>query len=151
MIEKDKKRSGFTLVELLVVISVLGILITFILPKLGLIEKRGRDTQRKSDLNQTRVALENYAGANNEVYPIYTPNTVLSTVCSAKLTAYLSKCPTDPIGGTNYNYAYSSDASGTKYVLWTLLESGGYWEICSDGKIGKVTNLPGSGQGICTL
>jgi len=62
---------GFTLIELLVVISIIGILAALGIASYSRAEKNTRDTQRMSDLGQYRIALENYASANNMTYPIY--------------------------------------------------------------------------------
>ncbi|MCX6704946.1 MAG: prepilin-type N-terminal cleavage/methylation domain-containing protein, partial [Candidatus Woesebacteria bacterium] len=57
---KNKKGAGFTLVELLVVIAVLGVLVTIGLTSFTSAQMRGRDTQRKSDLKEVSSSLEIY-------------------------------------------------------------------------------------------
>ena len=46
---KQETRQGFTLVEMLVVIAVLGILMAMMVPAAGLIMKRAKNAQAKSD------------------------------------------------------------------------------------------------------
>ncbi|MGB9613811.1 MAG: type II secretion system protein [Candidatus Margulisiibacteriota bacterium] len=139
--QQPTPKAGFTLIELLVVISIIGILAGLTLSSYSGAQKQARDSQRRSDLNQYRNALEVYAGANNLKYPIYSSRTDATTMCSAKLTNMMSSCPNDPQSPTN-SYYYISDAAGTQFILWATLETGGYWEVCSSGKTGKLTVAP---------
>ena len=146
---------GFTLIELLVVISIIGILASLALASYSGAQKQTRDTQRKSDLAQYRNALENYAAANNGMYSSRTGRQLASEYpCDVLKPNFISNCPVDPINNPpNYAYYYRSNGSGggdptaTKYVLWVALETGGYWEVCSDGRSGKLTTAPSSGDG----
>ena len=128
------KRKGFTLVELLVVISVIGILLSVVLARYQISEKQARDTKRRSDLSQYRIALENYSSAHNFTYPVVSDGSA-DTLCSALETdGFIASCLTDP---RDLGYVCYSD--GVNWVLGATLESGGFWEICSNGKVGKPT------------
>jgi prepilin-type N-terminal cleavage/methylation domain-containing protein len=129
-------KKGFTLIEMLVVISIIGILAALTLVSYSGAQKQTRDTQRRSDLNQFRNALENYAASNSGAYPIAAVGEA-GTMCAADLQpdGFISGCPADPIGGTDYGYQYWSD--GADYTLWGALETGDYWKVCSNGKSGK--------------
>lgn len=154
---------GFTLIELLVVISIIGILATLLIARYGQAEKSARDTQRKSDLNQYRIALENYAAVNNGKYPVANTNCA-HELCNSggPLVSFMSICPRDPLfaecppgeGGRSYNYA--SNATGDKYLLyvWGGLEaiSGKTWAICWDGKAeARDAGISDWWQGFCPL
>jgi prepilin-type N-terminal cleavage/methylation domain-containing protein len=65
---------GFTLVELLVVISIIGILSTFAMVSLNVARVKARDALRKGDMTQIRTALNLYYDDNNQ-YPMCTNNT----------------------------------------------------------------------------
>jgi len=140
---------GFTLIELLVVISIVGILASLALSSYSGAQKQTRDTQRKSDLNQYRNALENYAAANNGLYPLMTtPNTVANICGSGKPldSKFIASCPDDPISTQHYYYGSSSDK--TKYILYADLETlgsstnKGFWYVCSTGKTGTKDDYP---------
>jgi prepilin-type N-terminal cleavage/methylation domain-containing protein len=63
-----KNRSGFTLVELLIVIAILGLLITGGLASYVSTQKYSRDQKRKLDLEKIKQALEVYRSENGR-YP----------------------------------------------------------------------------------
>ncbi len=127
------RKVGFTLIELLVVISIIGILAALSLVSYTGVQKQTRDTQRKSDLGQYRTALEAYGAANNSSYPL------TGSLCTGLEPNFISECLTDPKGGS---YVYEYRSGGQQYILWATLETGDYWEACSDGRSGKVTAQP---------
>jgi prepilin-type N-terminal cleavage/methylation domain-containing protein len=55
-----KKNSGFTLIELMVVIAIIGILSSVSLTSLNAARKKARDTVRRTDLEQILLAFEQY-------------------------------------------------------------------------------------------
>lgn len=65
---KNAFRRGFTLIELMIVIVILGILMGTILPRLTGAQSRARDTARIADLNNISQALEVYSSDFGE-YP----------------------------------------------------------------------------------
>jgi general secretion pathway protein G len=60
MKSKWAKQKGFTIVELLIVIVVIGILAAITIVAYNGIQQRGRDAQRKSDLSQISKSLHLY-------------------------------------------------------------------------------------------
>ena len=57
---KNLTKKGFTLVELLVVISIIGLLSTIAIVSLGSARAKSRDTKRIADMKQISTALEQY-------------------------------------------------------------------------------------------
>jgi prepilin-type N-terminal cleavage/methylation domain-containing protein len=65
----SSKKSGFTLIELMVVISVIGLLSSIILGNLNRARQKARDTKRLSDVTEMRLALELYSQDHGGLYP----------------------------------------------------------------------------------
>lgn len=121
------KKSGFTLVELLVVITILALL-----TRIGVVFFQGtqiktRDAKRKQDLSSLAVALEIYFQKNNQ----YIQGASATHSCTdtsdtnalyTNITPYManSVVPKDPQNQTQY--CYYSSSNGGSYRLFTKLE-----------------------------
>ena len=66
--KKTVFKKGFTLIELMIVIVILGVLMGTILPRLTGAQARARDTGRIADMNTISQALETYFD-DNGIYP----------------------------------------------------------------------------------
>ena len=64
-----KKKNGFTLIELIIVIAIIMILMAISTVGINIVRKRGRDARRKADLNTVRAALSMFY-ADKKVYPL---------------------------------------------------------------------------------
>lgn len=108
------KKNGFTLVELLVAISILGILATIGLMFYQSVVLKTKDSQRIKDLRSIEQALELYRGDVHS-YPV-TANFVLDTASSLTFgtTIYLQNIPRDSNSSRKYYYLASpSDCNNT--------------------------------------
>ena len=122
---------GFTLVELMIVIAIIGLLSGIIITSLTGSKAKSRDARRISDINQIQLALEQYfdrcgqypaAGANNLPSTSSTCNVGGTTV---NINSYISVIPIDPTNdsGHKYSYVVNSSSYPTDYVLHATLES----------------------------
>lgn len=68
---KKTSQKGFTIVELLIVIVVIGILAALVLNTFSGVQKRARDTQRQTDVNAIATQLEVYYN-DHGTYPAAT-------------------------------------------------------------------------------
>ena len=121
-------RKGFTLIEILIVVAIIGLLSSIILVGLGSFNVRARDTNRITDLRQTENALALYYN-KNQGYPSAGDWTALITALTgAGIGA--TKVPNDPITSRTYSYGVSTD--GQQYVLAGTLEDAGNRELLKD-------------------
>lgn len=109
---------GFTLVELLITISIIAVLAAVGLVVYTSVMKQGRDAKRQSDLRTIQSALEQYY-ADNFSYPpasLPAPPNPLKSPDNSK--TYLNQMPSDPTSSRSYYYA----RAGTSYELCAALE-----------------------------
>lgn len=85
---KQHKRSGFTLVELLVVMSIIALLLTIAVPRYMNSIERSKETVLRNDLQTMRLAIDKYYG-DHAKYP-----GTLDDLVNEK---YLRNIPEDPI------------------------------------------------------
>lgn len=70
MTSLKSKQQGFTIVELLIVIVVIGILAALVITTFTGIQQKGRNTKRQTDINTLHSHLEAYY-AQNSKYPTF--------------------------------------------------------------------------------
>jgi type II secretion system protein G len=125
---------GFTLVELLVVISIIGILSAVTLASMSSVRKKARDIQRIANLNQIANAIAlyqldsggippgedgvEYVNGNKEWIPGLAPK-------------YISVVPSDPIDTGEHKFHYSRQ--GNNYEVISFMEQNGNDVACGDG------------------
>lgn len=109
-------KKSFTLIEILVVVTIIVLLTSTAIVTYSTFLKQSRDAKRKADLEQIRAALEMYR-SSNDTYPADLPTLTSATE------KYIESVPQDPKNPTNtyyYNYVSASD-----YSLDAFLEGGG--------------------------
>ncbi len=106
MHRRKKSLTGFTLIEMLVVVAIIGLLSSALLVGLSEARSRARDARRIADIRQIQNGLENYYFAEGS-YPL------------DAYQAVTEELPQDPQGG---KYAYIRKSS-QKYVLGACLEN----------------------------
>jgi prepilin-type N-terminal cleavage/methylation domain-containing protein len=96
-----KNQKGFTLLEILVVISIIGILIVLGATAFSVAQQKGRDARRRGDLKSMQTAFEQfYAASGTSEY---------DTCENMEGQFSTGSLPTDPKGG---DYPCLGDANG---------------------------------------
>ena len=114
---------GFTLVELLVVISIIGTLATLVLLQLGTARAKARDAKRIADVSSLRTAIELYYDDNAVKYPDI--GDLTNAVAGPLLGVYFTSpvLPNDPAVGTAYKYNRDPLVTPVRYQVWIQLEA----------------------------
>ncbi len=101
-------RSGFTLVELLVVIGIIALLIGILLPALGRARQIAKDTVCASNMRQVTLALMIYANGNNGLLPQADTSAAGNGIAwHVQIWQTVMRTPlsiSDITGGGNYSY-----------------------------------------------
>lgn len=127
----ESRIKGFTMIELLVVISIIVLLITIGLTSFSTAQKKGRDAKRKSDLRDFKNALEQYYSACGLVYP--TPGASIHTpvICTSPSIAILPTIPSDPRGTPYYcPTPVATKCSNSQFTVCTNLEGDSTSQYC---------------------
>ena len=131
-------KKGFTLVELLVVISIIGVLAPLVVTNLNEARARARDSRKKTDMAQLRTALQLYYNTYQK-FPSYTSlNSIKGCGPLGTLDCPQGGCPGFAAGGTTgcdtvymnalpdglgtNGISYRSD-NADKYCIKTVLDN----------------------------
>jgi general secretion pathway protein G len=114
-----RDQDGFTLIEIMVVILIIGLLALMVVPRLRGVADRAKRTKAQADIQELKQALDRYY-LDNGSYPttdqglqaLVTPPTGGRLPSNYEQGGYIEKLPNDPWGN---QYFYQSD--GTTYAL----------------------------------
>lgn len=143
-----KRARGFTLIEVLTTVAIIGVLASIVVLSLSEARAKGRDAQRLTDLKNIEIALVSYR-LENGFYPMTDPNTASGTgyawTANCALIGawtdgnkpnvgptawipglaptYIQQLPTDPKSDTNKCYMYSSNGKDYMVMAHFTVES----------------------------
>lgn len=123
-------RKGFTLIELMIVVAIIGILAAVAIPKFAELLERSRDGATKGNLNSIRSAISIYYAQNEGKWP-----TDLTTDFSGFLTV-IPPAKSTPLGNTA-DVALVGGVPSSAGTGWAYLQDGGLiWanSIATDSK-----------------
>jgi general secretion pathway protein G len=114
-----RDQDGFTLIEIMVVILIIGLLALMVVPRLRGVADRAKRTKAQADIQELKQALDRYY-LDNGSYPttdqglqaLVTPPTGGRLPSNYEQGGYIEKLPNDPWGN---QYFYQSD--GSTYAL----------------------------------
>lgn len=128
--------NGFTILEILITIIVIGILATITIFSYGSIQQGARDSTRDSHAAQLKIALEKYFADNSQFPAVCSGGDNVDCPAAdlgAVLAPYLPTIPQDPRFGADpdANYRYiRGGTSGSAYGLRVSYENKA---VCKSG------------------
>jgi len=99
-----KNKKGFTLFELLVSISIIGILTAIASVSFSSAQKKARDARRMEDMASVAKAAESFYAVNSASYPTSNTTPWLATGIGDTI---LANFPSDPKGESYTQYTYT--------------------------------------------
>ncbi|MBX4205783.1 prepilin-type N-terminal cleavage/methylation domain-containing protein, partial [Candidatus Microgenomates bacterium] len=154
---------GFTLVELLVVISIIGVLATVMLGGFYSTQVRGRDSQRKSNIKELANALELYlndygaypaANGSGQIMGCVDGLSVCTWGTSSFTdgkTVYFKQLPKDPVSTSSYYYRIVDSPTNKKYQLYARLENSQDKDCIGGDCANPPSSLPMCGSALCNF
>jgi prepilin-type N-terminal cleavage/methylation domain-containing protein len=128
-------KRGFTLIETLVVMAIIGLILSIVLASLSASKQKARDDKRVSDIATLRLVLEQYYDLCNQYPPTISASASTGCPTGQSLGSLIATLPTPPEGGT---YTYTAFGTGTlcrSYHISAAMERGGLEILDSDDDI----------------
>ncbi len=134
-----KCNRGFTLVEMLVVITVIAILLGIIIPRFKGMQEEANRAKAQAELTTLQTAVESwYIHQTPQAYP---PTT--TSLCASYLNGasplIVAHPLHDPFAATGIEYNYAVSNNGEYYVIWSVGPNG--TAITTIGNTGVVTGV----------
>lgn len=124
---RNRKRSGFTLTEVLLVLAILGVIAAMVVPNLIGQQGKANVMATKANIKGFEEAIKQYAIANDGVFPEGSRDEVIALLVQPgqdadgrMIAPYLEKTPRDawdqPL---YYQYPNTKVANATKPAIWS--------------------------------
>jgi len=109
---------GFSLLELLVVISIIGILVSISAAAFNVAQRTSRDSRRRADIKAMQDAFEQYMAENTS----YAACSTMATYDSGSGPLLPSGLPVDPRNSGSFVYNTATGCDDTGYCVCAYLE-----------------------------
>lgn len=120
LLKRDKNSRGFTLIEILVVVAIVGILASVVLVSLNTTRVNARDTARVATIKEVQKALELYF-SDTGYYPVQAIPANISVLSTALVPTYISEISYEMTGVSEPMY-YRPAGQPTSYLIYVSKE-----------------------------
>ena len=111
-----KSRSGFTLAELLIVITVIALILGIVIPRLAGMRQEGQFVKAAAELRTLQTAVESYYIHHTQLYP---PD--VTAALTGAVPQIIGATLFDPFnGGGAASYSYARSPNTRFYVIWSF-------------------------------
>lgn len=111
---KKIDNSGFTIIELFIIVILIGVVAVFIISELSSIRQDNRNNEREDDINELRSGLEYYYGVNG-FYPTFDEMND-STFREQNLPGFKDDFVADPLNASDGLLVAESQSGAYSYV-----------------------------------
>ena len=124
-------KKGFTIIEILVVVGIIGLLAVFLVPNILGAKDRAKEAAVKSVLRSVQLAVEAYE-MENLTYPLDN-NLAVESLCRNYLMpgGYITSVPQNPFTGREYQ---DGDAAGR--IVYQYDQNTGRYALIGYGRTG---------------
>ncbi len=129
MLKFKKGKKGFTLIELMIVVAIIGILAAIAIPKFADLVRKSKEASTKGSLGAVRAAIVIYYGDNEGLLPLTIGSMVAITTPTGQR-KYLDAIPTVKLGLAHLDAATEVDATDL-----VITDAAGWMYGSIDGKV----------------
>jgi prepilin-type N-terminal cleavage/methylation domain-containing protein len=121
----NRKAGGFTLIELMIVVAIIGILAAIAIPKFGQMLEKSREGATKGTIGSLKASACMYYGDQQGIWPctlntftVYTFSKYMDSISAVHATGYFVSGSTSPVGNlvTMTTQAQAPTAGGTGWL-----------------------------------
>ena len=105
------KIKGFTLIELMIVVAIIGILSAIAIPKFADLIRKSNEGATKGNLGSLRSALSIYYGEQEGLYPTVSDPTSVLTMDNGKYLKEVPSCYCPPYHSKTPSFAAGADST----------------------------------------
>ena len=127
-------KNGFTLIEILLVVIIIGVIAAIAIPNFNNLSNRNNTAKAQADIRALQVAVENFYLYNSSAYPAALSSLTTTTP------VLLRTIPKDPYSSSGDLYGYNRSPNTKYYVIYSVGTTRGGSASVSDAGVLTETN-----------